>query len=123
MNKSDLVIGILEEYWTDECDAAGLANVEDIVGGEIEYQSAEGGSYIDLGEVLTALAAAATFIKNAIDIYKTLRKKSNENPNENDLKSEMKRENLVPDEIDEETQIEVYRDVCKNLNEDNLEDN
>ena len=121
MNKSALVIEILEEYWTDECDAAGLANVKDIVEGEIQYESAEGGSYIDLGSILTTLAAGSVFIKNTIDIYESLRKKLNTNPNCENIKSEMKQKNLVPDEIDENTSNEVYKSICEKLEKDNLE--
>ncbi|MEL6442137.1 MAG: hypothetical protein AAFQ80_23195 [Cyanobacteria bacterium J06621_8] len=120
MKKSEFVIEILEKHWEDECDAAGTANVEDIVEGEIQYESAEGGSYIDLGEVLVTLAAAATFVKNTIDIYKTLKKDSNKSPNYQELRIEMKRKDLELHEIDDNTKDEVYKDICENLEKDNI---
>lgn len=120
MKKTDLVIGILQKYWEDECDAAGAANVEDIVEGEIQYESAEGGSYIDLGEVLVALAAGATFVKNTIDIYQTLKKDCDKIPSYQELRTKMKQKDLEPEDIDENTRNEVYKDICETIEKEDM---
>ncbi|MBD2214771.1 hypothetical protein H6G27_33730 [Nostoc linckia FACHB-104] len=122
MKRETLVIGLLEEYWADECDAAGLTNVQDIVEGKIQYESAEGASYIDLVTVLTVLVAATEFVKNAIDIYETLKKQKNKNPEDTELKAEMKNKQLEPDDIDEITRNNVYKYVCKKLEQEDLEE-
>lgn len=123
MDKSTLIIELLEEYWSDECDAAGSSNVQDIAEGNVTYESAEGGSYLDLTEVLTILAAAATFVRHTIDIYETLKKKWNKKPQDTDLKSEMTARNLEPEEIDKATRNKVYKAVSKKLENESIEEN
>lgn len=122
MDKSALIFEILEKYWTDECDAVGPTNVEDIVEGEVSYESAEGGSYIDLGEVITILAAAATFIRNVIDIYKSLEQDKKKFPDDEDLKLEARKKKLESEDIDEETKNKIYKEISEKLAKSNSEE-
>jgi hypothetical protein len=122
MNRETLIYELLEEYWSDECDAVGSTNVQNIIEGDVQYKPALGASYIDLAEILTALAAAATFVRHVIDIYYKICEERQKKPKSADLKSEMKNRNLEPDEIDEQTRNKVYEGVCKKLEKETLEE-
>lgn len=84
MNESLLITEILKETFPLECEVVGPANLKDITKGEVDFISAEHGSYMDLKDAIVILAAATTIIKNAIEIYGDINKKKLEHPPEKD---------------------------------------
>jgi hypothetical protein len=79
VDDATLITEILNEHWTDECEFVGEATTEKSVQAAIEgktleeaFGSAKGGANMDLGKAIEILIAAATFLKQAIEIYRML---------------------------------------------------
>jgi len=118
METPGFVVLLLEEYWTEECDAVGPTNVQDIAEGDVNFKPSLGSSNIELVAVLTILAAASTFIKNTIEIAKELKKERGEKPKPTDIEEAMTEEKLEPDEIDRSKRVKVYEAVSNKLEAD-----
>lgn len=124
MKQSTYIISLLEKYWPDECDAAGDTNINDIVEGDVVYESAKGGSYIDLELVITVLVGATEFIKNTISIYKYLKEKYGKPPTHDEIENELSKKESIEssstqEEIPPETKQRVIESVCQDLDNEN----
>lgn len=72
MNQMNVVTEILQEVLPAECEIVGPSALQEIVE-ESEFDTADGGSNMDLGSALSILLSAAAIIKTALEIYKLLK--------------------------------------------------
>jgi hypothetical protein len=72
MNDQEIVIKVLEEFYPDECDIAGPANVRRLAAGTTESIRVNGGSYLDMGQVIGDLSTAVVFITGTLSILRPL---------------------------------------------------
>ena len=89
----------------------GPANVDDIARGDVRFESAEGASNLEFGEILGVLAAAVIFINNTLSIYRTIKQERSERVGVELLRAEVEGRGPEPSRVDEAKREEVYRAV------------
>ena len=78
MDEQSLVIKILEEVFPDECDIAGPSNVRHLAAGSRESVRVDGGSSLDMAQVLSELQSVVVILYGSIAIFQSLTRFSQE---------------------------------------------
>lgn len=78
MENKDLIISILNKDLPVECSFVGDKNVSDItdsvIKGDVSFQHAEGGAYLDFESMITIISGAVTIIAGLLVIYNESRR-------------------------------------------------
>jgi hypothetical protein len=119
-NNNQVILDILHKFWSEECEIVGLSNVEDIVNGDVEFEQAEGGHYIDFGEILILLATAAAFAKDSIELVEMAKRRLGREPTHIELIQEASSRKLEPEGIEPTKREAIYEYLC--VYEETVED-
>ena len=116
MNEKTITLDVLQDVYPTECEIVGPTNMEDIIDPEINFASAEHGSYLDIGTAISTLAVAATFIKTVIDIVIAAKKELGRNPLKEDIEIRIVGKKEIIRKLDKETQEKLIKSIIKKLN-------
>ncbi len=119
MNDSLLITELLKENFHVECETAGPTNLQDIIEAEVDFVSAEHGSYMDLGDAIGTLVIATTFIKTTLDIYTALKKEFGRNPQKDELKIRITTKKDTFQSLDKKTRDRLMKAIIQRLNKKN----
>jgi len=102
---------LVRRYWPEECDALGESVVRDVVTGDHELTPVPGASYIDLVEIIKAVADAVVTIKAIVEIQKLLREQLGREPNSKEVENKVS-ERGINAESPEKTHL-IVLDLCR----------
>lgn len=86
MNEHKIVTALLQKYWSNEYEMAGPANIRDIIDGYDDFETAEGGSYIDLTTTLAIVSVVVAGIQTILQVYSLLKERNKEAPTAAEIK-------------------------------------
>jgi hypothetical protein len=95
-----LIESLVRRYWPEECDAIGESVVSDVVRGDHELTSVQGASYVNLAEIIKAVADAVVTIKTILEIQQLLRNKLGRPPGDVELESGVSQRKVGADDPD-----------------------
>ena len=120
----NLTIYLLQRYYPDECELAGPANVRAVAAGSSTILKPQSGYGLDLGEILTTLAAVVTFINHSIAIIKASRSPEHKSQEGLNLPEAIKKAEPGPvsPEIAELINQEIQRQLAHTTKKEQLEE-
>ncbi len=118
MQKDDFIADLLEAVFADECDIVGPTNVRDIASNSVEFVDTQHGLNMDLGSILTLLAAGAVIANNAISAYLALRRQAVVPITPETLRDLLSQSSAPPADLEQAKLDEIYSYVCRRMADD-----
>jgi len=115
MDNHLLVSELLNENFPVECEIVGSTNLKDLVDAEVTFESAESGSYMDLSATIGFLVVVVTFIKNAVDIYISLKKEWKRKPEKDEIEIRIVVSKEVAKHLDKTTRERLIKAVISKI--------
>lgn len=119
MLESDFKLEILEKYFPDECEIMGPTYLEEIIHNKVDYDSAEGGSYIDLEVIIAVLVGAVELIEKGIKAYNFLKEKRKDKLTCKEIEEKTESMLILPSEINDDLRKTIYQEIYNEFHSSN----
>lgn len=126
MNNEEVKFNILTLYFADECEIAGLSNVDAISKGTLTLIQAKHGANMPIMEILASLAAIASFIDSTISIIEAwikVRSKDTLTSGKEEVSKIVESSITPPPGIDAHTLNQIYSYILKKAQEEHNDGN
>ena len=112
--ENGIVLNLLNEFYSAECEIVGPTNVQDVADGA-EFVSPEHASAMDLSDAIGTLIIATTFIKTVVDIFVVLKTELKRKPKTEEIEIKISAPKGVIHNIDEKTRKRLIAEIIKKL--------